>query len=142
MGRAVVLSGMCCTGDGTIDPSVVRITVGESASSRDPRAQGGQWVSGFLGRSKGVRGELVTGRLDSYVAPVVEVGRKSARDLEWVREQNAKFRASVRGSGNLTQRLSGESDEPEQERPPERPIKGEAFMVKMIEQRMRRRHET
>ncbi len=94
-----------------------------------------------MGRPK-TRGELVDGRLGAYVAPIVEVERQDAHDLDWVRQNDARFRASMRGSENLTQRLNAESDEAEQESLQERPIKGEAFMVKMIEQRLRRRHET
>jgi hypothetical protein len=108
------------------------------AGSQALGLQGSRRVTGLLGRSTGLRGELVCGRLGAFVAPVVEVEAESTRDLEWVRQHNAKVRESVRGSVSLTQRLSGESDEPEPERLPERVVKGEAFMVKMLEQRMRR----
>lgn len=99
--------------------------------------QGGRLVSGLFGRSTGIRGEKVCGRLDVFVAPSVEDEPRDRSDIEWVRQHNAKVRESVRGSTNLTQRLNGDSDEPEQERPPERVVKGEAFMVKMLEQRRR-----
>ncbi len=101
---------------------------------------GADWVSGLFGRPK-TRGELVDGRLGAYVAPVVEVERQDAPDLERVREHNAKLRATMRGADGLLRRLADDSEEAEEERLPERPIKGEAFMVKMLEQRMRRTHE-
>ncbi len=120
---------------------VARTTVGESAGSRIPGSQGSSWVSGLFGKSKVMRGQVVSGRLGAYVAPVVEVERQDAQDLEWVREHNAKFRSTMRGADGLIQRLNDDSDEAEQERLPERPVKGEAFMVKMLEQRMRRKQE-
>lgn len=107
------------------------------AGSQILGVQGDRFVSGLLGRSMGIRGGVVCGRLDAFVAPIVGVEPKNLPDPEWVRQHSAKVRGSVRGSTNLTQRLNSESDEAEQERPPERVLKGEAFMVKMLEQRMR-----
>ena len=98
-------------------------------------------MSGLFSRSPRVRGELVCGRLDTFVAPSVDEEPKDVPDLDWVRLHNEKVRECVRGSVNLTQRLNGESDEPDQEHPPERVVKGEAFMVKMLEQRMRTTHQ-
>ncbi len=112
--------------------------MGASADSQTVGSQSGRWVSGLFGGSK-VRGEVVCGRLDAFVAPIVEEEPKDQSYVDWVQLHNAKVRESLRGSANLTQRLSGESDELEQERPPERVLKGEAFVVKMIEQRLRLR---
>ena len=72
------------------------------------------------------------------VAPIVDVEPDSAGDLASARAQSAKVRDMLRGAADLNKRLSGESDESEQERLSERPVKGEAFMVKMLERRRRR----
>jgi hypothetical protein len=95
---------------------------------------------GLLGRSrhKGIRGEVVCERLGTFVSPALEDGPDDLPYGEWVQYHNDKVRGSLRGSANIGKRLNGEAEEAEKERPKERVLKGEALMVKLLEQRMRR----
>jgi hypothetical protein len=96
-------------------------------------------VTDGLGWPTRTRGKVVSARLETFVAPAVEDEPKDLSYVDWVQFHNNKVRENLRGSANLTQRLNGDADENEQERPPERVLKGEAFMVKMLEQRLRRK---
>ena len=115
--------------------------MGASADSQTPGIHSGGWMTGLLGRNPLTRGRgvAVCERLDVFVAPVLEEEEpEDLSDVDWVRLHNAKVRDSVKGSADLTRRLSGEDDEIKPAPLPPRAIKGEALMAKILEQRLRR----
>ena len=86
-----------------------------------------------------IKPELVTDRLDHFVAPAAQPEPMDAPDLEWVQQHNRSVRQSLKGSKDITKRLNGEPEEKPAFQPKERVMKGAALYMKMLEQRLAER---